>query len=241
MNGQIYYHFLSSKYAMHDLERKMIRVSTLNTLNDPFELLPYLRYGEKGEIKHYLEIRKEISKIYGLLCFSRTWREPLLWSHYADKHRGIALGFEINGFDIIDVDYDPNPIRKQFDLTSDFYINKNKFLDLAKIKYKNWKYEEESRMLVKLDTCTKIDGCYFIGFGNNLKVKEVRLGADFDYKANSVEYILKLSALYPGAEVIPCRLERQGYNINRDGYKAKKIQEIVNLGNTSLRQQSNLL
>lgn len=237
MNKQIYYHFLSSRNAIQDLERRMIRVSTLNTLNDPFELMPYLRYAKGEKIKRYEEIRKEISNIYGLLCFSRIWREPLLWSHYADKHKGISLGFEIYGLDIIDVDYSSDPIRKQLELTNDFYVNKNKFLDLAKIKYKKWDYEEESRILIRLDNCTKIDGHYFFEFGNNLKVNEVRLGADFDYKANNVEYILKLSTIRSNAEVIPCRLERQGYKINRDGYRANKLQETlktISLSNASL-------
>ena len=101
----------------------MSRVSTLDTLNDPFELMPYLRYGEKEKIRRYMEVRKQISDIYGLLCFSRTWEEPLLWSNYADKHKGIAIGFEINSSDIFNVVYDPNPIRKQFDLTSDISLS----------------------------------------------------------------------------------------------------------------------
>lgn len=223
----MYYHFLSSKYATHDLERKMIRVSTLDTLNDPFELMPYLRYGEKEKIRRYMDVRKQISDLYGLLCFSKTWEEPLLWSHYADKHKGIAIGFEINSSDIFDVVYDPNPIRKQFDLTSDLIINKNLFLELAQIKYINWQYEQESRILLKLNDCTKIDGHYFIELGNSLKVKEVRLGANYDYKATRMEYIFKLLTIYSGAEVIPCRLERQGYKINYDGHKANKLQEML--------------
>ena len=63
----MYYHFLTTQHAIHDLERKMIRVSTLDTLNDPFELMPYLRYGEKEKIRRYMEVRKQISDLYGLL------------------------------------------------------------------------------------------------------------------------------------------------------------------------------
>ncbi len=233
MNGQIYYHFLSSRNAIQDLERKMIRVSTLDTLNDPFELMPYLRYAKGEKMKHYMKIRKEISEIYGLLCFSRTWEEPLLWSHYADKHKGIALGFSIDSPDVIDVVYRIDPIREQIELTDNYYENKNKFLDLARIKYKKWEYEDESRLLIKLKSCTKIDGHYFYRFGNSLEIKEVRLGADFDYKANSVEYILKLPTVQLSAEVIPCRLERQGYKINKDGYREGKLQEMLKTINSS--------
>jgi hypothetical protein len=38
MNEQIYYHFLPSGYAINDFENEWIKVSTLNSLNDPFEL-----------------------------------------------------------------------------------------------------------------------------------------------------------------------------------------------------------
>lgn len=233
MNKQTYYHFLSSRNAIHDLERKMIRVSTLDTLNDPFELMPYLRYSKGEQIKRFMAIREKVSKIYGLLCFSKKWREPLLWSHYADKHRGIALGFEIYYPEIIDVSYSSDPIRKQIDLTDDLIADKKSFLDLAKIKYIKWAYEEETRIIIKLGNCIKIDGHYFIKFGDSLKVKEVRLGARFDYKANKTEYILGISS---GAEVIPCRLERQGYKINRDGYRAKKLQKTQSLNNTGINQ-----
>ena len=173
-----------------------------------------------------MEVRKQISDLYGLLCFSRTWEEPLLWSNYADKHKGIAIGFEINSPDIFNVEYDPNPIRKQFDLTNDIIANKNLFLELAKIKYINWHYEKESRILIRLNTCTIINNHYFIGFRNSLKVKEVRLGAKYDYEATNVQYIFKLLlAIYPGAKIIPCRLQRQGYKINIDGRRVNKFQK----------------
>jgi len=165
-----------------------------------------------------MEVRKKISSKYGLLCFSRTWEEPLLWSHYADKHKGIAIGFEISGYKELDIDYDPNPIRKQFDLTDNSRINEKLFLKLAKLKYYKWKYEEETRLLLELKNCIKIDGHFFVQFDSNLKVKEVRLGSDYNYRNNSSEYIFKL-ATNLGIDVLPCRLERQGYKINIDGKK----------------------
>ena len=212
MSDQIFYHFLSSKNAIHDLERKMIRVSTLDTLNDPFELMPYLRYRDRQKRKWYLNIRKEMSKKYGLLCFSESLNEPLLWGYYADKHKGIAIGFDILKRDeILDVVYDADPIRKQFDLTNDPRINEKLFLDLAKIKYQEWHYEKEYRVLVKLEECTKIDGHYFIQFKDRLKVKEIVLGCNYD---NNKEYVIELAEQLD-AKVIPTRMEMQGYRIIR--------------------------
>ena len=41
----------------------------------------------------------------GVLCFSRGWHNPLLWSHYGDKHRGVCLGFDVPNAHIVHVSY----------------------------------------------------------------------------------------------------------------------------------------
>ncbi len=41
------------------------------------------------------EIETELLKHYehGVCCFSADYRNPLLWSHYGDQHRGICIGY----------------------------------------------------------------------------------------------------------------------------------------------------
>lgn len=64
----------------------------------------------------------------GILSLSKTAHDALLWSHYADGHRGICLGFnaEILQIDGIsgsgDVQYLPNPpyMEKFLELTEEF-------------------------------------------------------------------------------------------------------------------------
>jgi len=225
---QIYYHFLSSRDAIQDLERKMIKVSTPKTFNDPFELMPYLRYSTGKKIKRYKDFRKIFFDDYGLLCFSKTWKEPLLWSHYADRHKGIAIGFQISGYKILHVKYRRDPKRRQIELTNNSKTNEESFRELAKIKYIKWEYEAESRVLLKLKDCTKIDGDYFAQFGSNLQVKEIRLGDEFEYDENSAEYIFKIST-DAGADIpISCRLQREGYQIVKDGRRSNIFEKIKN-------------
>lgn len=219
MSDQIYYHFLSSKNAIHDLERKMIRVSQIDTLNDPFELLPYLGQTDSQERNIYYNIRKVVSKEIGLLCFSQCWNEPLLWGHYADKHKGIALGFKILGYTILKVDYRMERVKLR--LKNRVSLDKQHFLDiLTKIKYQNWSYEKEYRILVNLKDCILIDGHYFIQFGYNLIIKEIILGCKYD---NSEEYILNLSKEFD-AKVIPSRMAFRKYQIVVHGSKIKRFQ-----------------
>lgn len=64
----------------------------------------------------------------GVLSLSKTAHDALLWSHYADGHRGVCLGFnsEIQQIDGVtgtgDVKYLPNPpyMEKFLDLTDEF-------------------------------------------------------------------------------------------------------------------------
>lgn len=53
MNKKVYYHFLSPEYAIDDLKNEWIKIGLINELNDPFELLPNLRYKEFAKRKLY--------------------------------------------------------------------------------------------------------------------------------------------------------------------------------------------
>jgi hypothetical protein len=88
------YHFLPSKHALDDLTRKRIKLSEIDGLNDPFEL--WCSAQGNRRIREALRgYKTEIARRYGVLCFSRGWHNPVLWSHYADGRRGICLGFEV--------------------------------------------------------------------------------------------------------------------------------------------------
>jgi len=149
MDHQIFYHFLPSTFALQDLECKRIKVSRLNSLNDPFELMPYKRYPREKR-KLYDKVFGRINKKWGLLSFTESWEEQLLWSHYGEGHKGIALGFEILRGEIIKVTYSTDEKRREIGLTDDPNENEANFLKLAGIKYRLWAYEKEYRILVKL-------------------------------------------------------------------------------------------
>lgn len=208
----LYYHFLKTKDAIDDLINKRIKVSTLDSLNDPFELKPYLAFKARGR---YNQVREEINKKCGLLCFSEDWRESLLWGHYADKHRGIALGFEINE-NIKKVEYVLE--REKIELTKDEANNEKLFLDkLAYKKYKNWEYEKEYRMWIKLEDCKKEDKGFYFEFNNNLVIKKIILGCKFNLEEN-IDTIGELAKKY-GIQIIPTREEWGWFRINECGKK----------------------
>jgi len=63
-------------------------------LNDPFEFLG-VDLSDPDFRRQIKATKKTLSESRGLLCFSKNWHNPVLWGHYADKHRGICLGFDM--------------------------------------------------------------------------------------------------------------------------------------------------
>ncbi|MGH0214370.1 hypothetical protein NKY66_10695 [Sinorhizobium meliloti] len=88
------YHFISQRYALSAIKDRRLKIASINELNDPFEFLGWNLHDREVRKKHKAW-KNERDKELGLLCFSAVWTHPLLWEHYADKHQGIALGFEV--------------------------------------------------------------------------------------------------------------------------------------------------
>ena len=88
------YYLTGAPFAVSNLAIQRIKIARFSDLNDPFELLA-VDLGNKRHRKAFRESRGEINAATGLICFSKSWRNPLLWGHYAEKHTGIALGFEV--------------------------------------------------------------------------------------------------------------------------------------------------
>jgi len=170
------YHFLSQEYALDDLKRQRLKVSRFADLNDPFELLGQDLSNKAVRLK-FGKWKNEISDQYGVLCFSKTWRYPLLWSHYADKHRGICLGFDV-----------PQPLLKKVKyrwerLLSDTEDDLKKERPNPRLaealfctKFADWKYEREIRVLLRLKDAVKEGDYYYNRFSENLDLKEVIVG-----------------------------------------------------------------
>src|SRR5687768_7590717 len=92
------FRFLSATSALKTIERKALRVGRVAEFNDPFEWkLGFANYVPEGEIvargvqEHLL---RHMNSQFGVICFSDTAEDPVLWSHYADHHRGIVLMVE---------------------------------------------------------------------------------------------------------------------------------------------------
>lgn len=207
----------------------MIKVSRIKTVNDLFELQPYLRL-DKDKRKQFRKIRTEVANTYGMVCFSTNWKEPIMWGHYADSNKGIVLGFEVvsKRFTIKKVNYPSKRKRVSLDpqtITPSEYIEAVGF-----IKYEGWSYEKEHRFFVKLDDCIYIEGNYFLKFGNDLILKRIIIGPEHPSKKNYIQtarYIIEL-VKQTGAELIVSRPEFGGYRVIRCGTWTPRFEKLLN-------------
>ncbi|NDP48093.1 MAG: DUF2971 domain-containing protein [Sulfuriferula multivorans] len=88
------YHLTTAEYAISNIGLRRLKIARFGDLNDPFELLA-AELEDKDFRKAVKSWKNEFHNTKGLLCFSESWHNPVLWSHYADKHRGVCLGFDI--------------------------------------------------------------------------------------------------------------------------------------------------
>lgn len=120
-------------------------------------------------VANYSDLRAEnfaedADRILRIVCFSEATvdrlDEILIWSHYANKHQGVRIGFEFPDeiefpFKIIPVQYQKE--RVALDLTQGLHAPhvKEAIGNNVKVKSLAWEYEREHRMLASPKFCTR--------------------------------------------------------------------------------------
>ena len=121
--------------------------------------------------------RAESGDKFGLLCFTEQWNDILQWSHYADRHRGVCLGFDVTG--------EPGKFGKVDYVTEKFQTpqrpDQNYMWRCISTKFACWKYEREWRVFITLNDGVWNEcagrNLYFADFGSELRIRHVILGA----------------------------------------------------------------
>ena len=208
------YHFLSSQYALEDLERRRLKIAQFHDMNDPFELLA-LELSDKTIRRSYRAFVREMARNYGVLCFSRRWGNPVLWSNYADKHRGICLGFEVPSNCLLEVRYAANRLPKTINAELKAGgLDQDDMKEILGTKFKSWEYEEESRVFLRLEDRDPNSGLYFKKFGSDLTLTQVILGARCEVtKAKALE---RMGAAATSVRLVKARLAFTEFGIVRN-------------------------
>ncbi|MCX6183018.1 MAG: DUF2971 domain-containing protein [Bacteroidetes bacterium] len=120
-------------------------------------------------------------KYNGLCCFCKNNENILMWSHYADNHRGVCLEFDTDR----DEELFKNPLLVKYekDIPEFNYFNHYENIRdfMLGIKYIKWDYEEEVRINVNVENGNLIkfkkqslSGIYFGLNCENIHQKEIK-------------------------------------------------------------------
>ncbi|MCK4347948.1 MAG: DUF2971 domain-containing protein, partial [Thermoplasmatales archaeon] len=170
-----------NKYLIDALVKGTIYFAHPTLLNDPFDCKVDIKKAVEhaisclsGKKKHNLSklsnvkdfldrIQQRIGNV-GICSFSLVLESPLLWSHYANGHRGLCLTYNIPGefffapenrfVGVFHVDYDDNLLTEWFvENTPEKAVTDLKEFTIGvvnkvlAIKGKDWGYEEEIRII----------------------------------------------------------------------------------------------
>lgn len=205
------YHFVSAKYGLENIRKKRLKIARINELNDPFEFYG-INLSDKLLRSAFNRVKSKLSLNKGLLCFSTQWHNPVLWSHYAEKHKGICLGFDIPDIHLGKVSY----TRKKLILNGKVPTTPQE-LDLEAVekalftKYSHWKYESEVRCYLTLEEIDPITKLYFAEFNDEINLKSVIVGAESNITRSELDDAL--GDLVPYVEKIKARLAFQSFRV----------------------------
>ncbi len=135
-------------------------ISTDLTIAEATTILTNQMAGDKEEIAALIDFNskrndffstithqaiRELMSDIGITCFSKSFHKTLMWSHYADKHNGICLGFSFEepgekGFMQLDIKYADSIIPVNF-----FHDPLHSIYNWIFTKSSIWNYEEEVR------------------------------------------------------------------------------------------------
>jgi hypothetical protein len=112
------------------------------SLNDPMEGRYIFRDGAKSEAA----IRRISSEDdLRIVSFSRKWNSTLMWSHYADRHRGVVVGIELS-----DSTYKALPMQYVSELLRPIGDNSvERTIAVLRQKHEFWQYEDEYRVILR--------------------------------------------------------------------------------------------
>ncbi len=185
------FHFIDANYGISNLSLKRLKISRFNQLNDPFELLAADLLDPRDR-KALSDFKSALDATKGMICFSRSWSNPLLWGHYAEKHSGMALGFDIPDEYLSPVQYTKQRSKVEFDKTTREIVDGPRLVDkLLRTKFVDWEYEDEQRMFVDLDPNSQEGGNHFVEFSKDLVLREVILGLKCYLPVSRVRQLLK--------------------------------------------------
>ncbi|WP_394176567.1 DUF2971 domain-containing protein [Thalassotalea litorea] len=183
------YHFLNSQYALEAIKKQRLKVSKYSDFNDPFELTAVSLKDEqhRGLAAVLYEV---VDSDFRALCFCSSWNNPIMWAHYADKHKGAVLEVEVAEHGVLEVTYSEERLEPTFQkMYEERHLESSKWdlINLCNTKYEGWKYEEEYRAIVEEKDIVRDKGIEFLTADTNFKITGIITGVRCELSDEQIE------------------------------------------------------
>ena len=179
---------------------------------------------------HQESLLKRMNDQMGVICFSDTAEHPVLWSQYADHHRGIVLVVDHDKSDqLFRVNYSnnrPTIDRNRLHLPDSDSYQREVLHRMLTTKSRGWEFEHEYRVIAGLSTCQVSDGHYFMPISSDF-FKKVILG----FRCSIDEFYMRSSldaAGFADVEVTRAHDDNQTYKIH---YPGRVFESFCGAGN----------
>lgn len=174
------YKFLPYEYGILALRDRRLKVARINELNDPFEFLA----SDLGDIqvrRSIQSLKSRAAEWAAIISFSKSFSSPLLWSHYADSHRGVALEFNVPSGRLEHIEYSEKRLEPSREGHSPGTLDREFVLRAKRVKFKEWCYEDEARLPCSLEgAIPDSNGLFFSDFSPNLQLTGLLVGSMCD-------------------------------------------------------------
>lgn len=229
------YRFQEPQHVISTIASRKLKISLFDELNNPHELLgAHLQIPGFEDLTEFLIERNK--RKMGVLCWCRSYSRAVMWAHYACRHKGVALGFDVSANQLKKVNYTAAPVLIEVDLRMKRALEKwrnreIKFsMKLAKdidpylrdvfaTKNDDWAYEEEWRSFTTITD--KENGLYFKPFRPGLYLREVILGLRCDLSIKDIQTAI---VGLPGEVKILCAaVQDQSFELVAEEIDAERV------------------
>ena len=183
------------KYLLDIFLRKRLYAAAYQEMNDPMEGRFF--YDNDKICEEFIRAVQNQKKAWRICSLSQNHRNTLMWSYYADGHRGIVVGIRVK-----------DPIAKGYTVKQVKYcqkVNLNEAwikagpeqvtLHILCQKQKSWKHEEEVRIFSRNTT--------FV----NVEIAKVCFGVEISRKDRDLISVL-VKATAPQAELVQLKRDQ---------------------------------
>ncbi len=146
-----FYKYMSLEHAVDTIEKGQLYLNDGKDFNDPFENT----------------VRNNKKRLH-ILCLTSGFQKMLMWSHYADSHKGICLTVEVPKSLVYNICYTTERplensnldeiinrsitamkmVKKPPKILTENYSSLSDYKKIAYIKSKEWSYEKEFRIVL---------------------------------------------------------------------------------------------